>query len=96
MTKPEISLWVLGLLSGNVLWAFLMNAIVFGGGELDFMSQLDQSLGMAGPVFLITGAIAGIVYFFKRRSTTAMWTWTILLLVTLAVLSISGAKQAVS
>jgi len=96
MSKIKITLWGLGLLSGTILWAFLINAAVLGGGKLNLTPQLGQALGMGGPVFIITGAIAGIVYFFKRKPTTAMWTWTVLLLVTLIILGIGGAKQAVS
>jgi len=96
MTKAKVTLWVLSLLGGTIVWAFSLTTILLGGGKLDFMSQLGRALGMGGPVLIITGAIAGIVYFFKRKPTTALWTWTVLLLVTLIILGIGGAKQAVS
>lgn len=92
MTKAKATLWILGLLSGTLIWALLTLTALFG--KQDFMLQLGTALGMGSPVFLITGAVAGVVYFFKRKPSTAMWSWTILLFVTLVVLGIGAAKQA--
>lgn len=96
MKKAKISFWILGLLSGTLMWALLMNVAVFGENVGNFKMQLGVALGMGTPVFLITGAIAGFVYVFKRNPSTAMWTWTILLLVTLVALGIGAAKMATS
>jgi hypothetical protein len=94
MTKMKVILWGLSLLIGAMVWALLMITAMFGNGQSGFIPQLGSALGMGGPVFLITGVIAGTVYFFKRNPSTAMWTWTILLLVTFVALGIGGAKQA--
>lgn len=93
MTKTKITLWVLGLLSGTLIWALLMITALSVEKIVNFTYQMGLALGLGSPVFLITGAIAGVVYFFKRKPSTAMWTWTILLLVTLVVIGIGGAKQ---
>ena len=92
MTKAKVALWVLGLLSGTIIWGLLMNTALYGEQTGNFANQVFVALGMGSPIFLITGAIAGIVYFFKREPSTAMWTWTILLLVTLVVAGVGAAR----
>lgn len=96
MTKAKVALWVIGLLLGTLIWALLLDTAMFGGSIGNFTFRMGVALGMGGPVFVITGAIAGIVYVFKRKPATAMWTWTILLLVTFVALGLGAVKQVAS
>ena len=86
MTKTNVTTWALGLLICSFVGAFLLNAAKTG----TFVFQMDVALSLGGPVFFNTGAVAGIVYFLKRQPSTAMWFWTILLVVTFLVLWIGG------
>lgn len=94
MTKAKVMLWAIGLFVGSIIWALLISTAIGGVETGSFSLQMALALGLGGPVFLITGVIAGIVYFFKRSPSAAMWTWTVLLLVTLVALGIGGTKQA--
>ena len=86
MTKAKTTLWVLGLLICTVVGSLLMNTAKTG----TFVFQMDLVFSVGGPVFFNTGAIAGIIYHLKRQPKTAMWIWTILLVVTFLILGIGG------
>lgn len=84
-------IWVGGLFIGSLLWALLMNTAM-GHRSGSFQFELGAALGMGGPIFLGTGIVAGIVYAVSKSRSKALWTWTILLLVVFALLSIGGIQ----
>lgn len=93
--KKKIVLWVLGLFSVSIMWALLVNTATVGPNTGNFFpDQIVTALGMVLLPFLSTGAIAGLVYIFKRKPSTAMWTWTVLLLVAGLFLSVGAARMA--
>ncbi len=93
MRNTKISNWILGLFVCSFIWAFLMDAMI-GNGHADAVSRTVTALTMSLLVFAPTGLFAGIVYFIKRKSTSAMWVWTISLLLALVLLSIGATKMA--
>jgi hypothetical protein len=48
---------------------------------------------MGGPLFMLTGVIAGAVYAITKVAKKAMWTWTILLLIAFSFLGVGGVQM---
>ena len=84
MSKSAYAVWVLALFMAGIAYAALVNVMAFDG------AQHLTAVSMCGPVFLISGVVAGVVHMFKRSARAAMWTWTVL---TAAYLSIGAIYQ---
>jgi hypothetical protein len=84
--KAASVVWGTGLLVLSLGWAALITTAM---GE---SANLGVSIGMGGPLFAFTGIIAAIVYAITKSAKKAMWVWTILLLISFAILGVGGIK----
>jgi hypothetical protein len=92
MAKSKLLLWALGLFVTSSFWAWLYRYALEGkSGSLAY--QIGLAITGMLPV-LVTGIIAGVVYYFKRKPSSAMWTWTVVLLALLLFMTIGGMKNA--
>ena len=86
-------LWVFGLLLLCVAWGAVMHAMLYGAFER-WSLNLGVGIGMGGSVFVWTAPGAGIAYAITRNTTTALRTWTGLILLAFVALGIGGLKIA--
>jgi hypothetical protein len=92
MTKQKVIAWGLVLLIVSIAWAFLMDTESGGTETASFWLRLGTAFGLGGPIFFNTGAVAGIYYYWKRKITAAMWTWTGLVVGIYVFLMVGGVE----
>jgi hypothetical protein len=85
-------IWVVALFVGTFFWASVMSTAMGVPTATEDIYSIGVYLGIALPVFGITGIIAGITFYFTKAVKKSLWTWTILLLVGFAVLGIGVVK----
>ena len=94
MSKIKIAIWTSGLFVCSFVWAQVMATAMDLHQPTGTINRIGVALGMSLPVFVTSGAFAGIAYFIKRRPNFAMWVWTFALLFSFAVLGIGAANNA--
>ena len=64
-----------------------------GARQMPALLRFGMALGMTLPVYGSTALVAAIVWARTKKPNTAMWTWTVMLLVVIAVLGVGGARM---
>lgn len=86
-TKYKVLIWFTTLFIGTSFWGYLTAKIYFDSGE-NLATLIGIGLGSSLPVLFITGIISGIIYYFFKYWKTAMWTWTVLVLIAMLWLTL--------
>ena len=85
-------LWGVLLLAGALWWADVWAHLIDNNRDRDWATRLGVALGLGGPCYVGAGIVAAVVWVITKKSTAAMWTWTVVLLSLMVMLSI-GASQ---
>lgn len=79
-TKTKVLIWFTTLFIGSSFWGYLTTKIHFGPGDT-FATMVGMGLGSSLPILFLSGIISGITYYFSKSWKTAMWTWTVIVLI---------------
>jgi|GEM_PF-3976641 len=86
-TKAKVFYWSLVLLIGTSYWGYLTTKIHVGTVD-SFATILGMGLGSSLPILAITGIICAATYYFSKNWKTAMWVWTVLVLIAMLFLTL--------
>ena len=85
--------WAITLFVGGAVWAEGMRSLIDRDLAYGTAERLGVIVGMIGVPYLATGLIANGVWLIWRRPNGAMWTWTVLFLAILLLMSVGGARM---
>ena len=86
-TKAKVTYWALALLIGTFYWGYLTTKIHVGTVD-SFATIIGMGVGSSLPILAVTGVISAVTYYFSNNWKTAMWVWTVLVLIVMLFLTL--------